>query len=253
MDKGFRNIRDRASSFDDALGRLGKGGVDGSARIAVQIYNGGMMGAGGGIYYLGNPTTFNGPEVEGAGYTPVVDTTTSVAVDVLDGTPSVGDILVATAVGGRWVAEQGGSGSPPTGVTCGACTIPDGTLTLSWVFTDPPAVSGGTGTTTLTQSGPTWYSPVTSYLSTSGTAYVAYTVFCAGGVWQLRIWGASSSLPVPASILNGWTLQFSTWFGDFGSGAGGAEQLSFVCSPLDWTVGANFIGSGFEFQWTITL
>ena len=220
----------------------------------MQIYDGGLMGMGGGIYYLGHPVQFNGAEIEGGPYTPVVDTTTSLAVDVLGGTPSVGDILIATGVGGRWVAERGGGSGPPTGPSCGGCTIPNGNLNLSWIFSAP--LPPQSGSTTLTQLGATWYSPVTTDFNPPYTGYVAYTIFCAGGAWQFRVWGSSTSNPVPASVLNGWSLQFSTWSVDTVHGGGGAPfgvaMNNFVCSPLDWAIGANPVPA-FEYQWTVTL
>jgi hypothetical protein len=117
----LRTLRDRQGAFDDALDRSVGEPPDGAARIAVSIFNGGAMGTSGGLYYLGHPVQLNGPEIEGGSFSPIIDTATTVVVDVLGQAPSVGDILVATGVGGRWVAEKGAGG--------GCCCY--------WVCTDP--------------------------------------------------------------------------------------------------------------------
>jgi hypothetical protein len=75
----------------------------------VQIYNGGAMGAAPDLFYLAYPVELDGTEIESGTATPTADTTQTIVVDVLGHAPSVGDILTAAAVGGRWVAECGGS------------------------------------------------------------------------------------------------------------------------------------------------
>jgi len=77
----------------------------GTARRLVQVYNGGSMPNEPDRYYLTNPVYLNGTEAEGGVGAPSVDTSQTIVVDVLNEAPSVGDYLVAYAVGGRWVAE----------------------------------------------------------------------------------------------------------------------------------------------------
>ena len=51
---------------------------------------------------------------------------------VIGGTPpQAGDLLVALAVGGRWVAESRAGASSPV-LSCSPCNIPKKNLTLSW-------------------------------------------------------------------------------------------------------------------------
>lgn len=57
--------------------------------------------------YLTHPVALDGDEKEGATGIPVVDTGTTLPVVVMRRAPSEGQFLVATAVGGRWVAELG--------------------------------------------------------------------------------------------------------------------------------------------------
>jgi hypothetical protein len=72
-------------------------------------------------FFATNPVSLDCPETEGTPCPPIIDTSTTLLVDFLNGAPAVGDLAVATAVGGRWVAERGGS--KPTKIcalyTCG--------------------------------------------------------------------------------------------------------------------------------------
>jgi hypothetical protein len=100
-----RIIRERQEALQTAVDRAPEMPPDGSARFAGQVFDGGAMGTTGGLYYLTHPVTFGGPEVEGGPWTPLVDTGTTIPVDVIRGVPIPQDILIATAVAGRWVAE----------------------------------------------------------------------------------------------------------------------------------------------------
>ena len=109
-------------------------GPDAGAKLAVEITNGGSIPIYPGAFFLGNPTTFNGTETEGGAYTAVVDTTTTIPVLVLGHVPSVGDILIASATGGRWVAERG---APPQEIECcGAWACYAAAPPETWTVTD---------------------------------------------------------------------------------------------------------------------
>jgi hypothetical protein len=115
-----------------------------AARRLVQIYDGGAMPSSPDHFFLAHPVELDGAEVEGGLATPAVDTSTTIAVDVLWGVPQVGDILTAYAVGGRWVAERSG-GIPPGGHPCSGCSSIPNTLHLS----GPACALGAGGTLDL--------------------------------------------------------------------------------------------------------
>jgi hypothetical protein len=81
--------------------------------------------------FLFSPVRLSGSEIEGAVATMEVDQSRTIPVVVIGGAPPrIGDLLVAVAAGGRWVAEAGGSGT--SSLTCSPCAIPKRSLTLSW-------------------------------------------------------------------------------------------------------------------------
>jgi hypothetical protein len=165
-DQDSRILRLRQERFGRDLDRsVGERSFK-SARILVQIYNGGGMGAAADLYYLGHPVLVTGTESEGGAGTLTVDSTVLVPVVVLEHAPSVGDYLTAYAVGGRWVAERGGAGGPPM-LLCGTCNVPATNLTLSYVNS-----LDGNGSCTLTYDSVhhTWTSPC---LTTIGTVTIA--------------------------------------------------------------------------------
>lgn len=147
-----RVLRERQRAIDQRRDASGAGGrIFGSSRRLVQVYNAGDMPASNDHFFATHPVEINGSETEGGAGTPVVDTSTTLYVDVLGTTvPSVGDILTAYAVGGRWVAERGSGGCG-----CCSCLCPNGdpmphafTFTLSGgditygPFTIPAAACG---------------------------------------------------------------------------------------------------------------
>lgn len=80
--------------------------------------------------YLVNPVRIGGTEREGAAPAFVVDATRQIPVVVIgNAPPQVGQILPALAVGGRWVAESGGS---TPSLNCSPCNLPRQNLTISW-------------------------------------------------------------------------------------------------------------------------
>lgn len=208
--RAARILRDRHATLVDALDRADQSGAPyGTARMAVQIYNGGSMPASAGHFFVGNPVVFTGTEHEGGASGATVDTSTLVCVLVLGTTaPSVGDILTAYAVGGRWVAERGTGSSAGGSVSCSPCSIPASNLTLSWVN---PTLGNGSTTLVYSSSGPSWISGCSNGL--------IYELFCTGGQIELRVvYFTSGTCPTGSSAYcsnlqnspNGLTLQSSS-------------------------------------------
>lgn len=105
-----RLLRDRHAALAAAIDRRSTVPTDGAARQLVQVFNNGAMPTANDHYFSAHPVNVGGEESEGSTPTFDVNTTQVVIVDVLGSTPpSVGDMLVATGVGGRWVAEKGGT------------------------------------------------------------------------------------------------------------------------------------------------
>jgi hypothetical protein len=140
-----RTIRDRLEAFNDELDRRVESS-GGTARVLVQVYNGGSMPTVPERIYFTHPVLVTGAETEGVAATMTVDSATTIPVVVLGHAPSVGDFLTAYAVGGRWVTEQlSKTGSNCYSTVCAPCAIPRADLTIAW--TNPV---GGNGSTTLT-------------------------------------------------------------------------------------------------------
>ena len=148
-----------------------------TARRLVQVYNGGSIPTQAGYVYLTNPVELDGDEIEGGSATANVDATTTIPVVVLWGTPQVGDLLTAYAVGGRWVAERSGTSIQP-GYPCGQCQIPRQNLTVSWTN-----LILGNGATQLVYSG----NPTTQWVSTC-TNQLLYEVICNQSQVEFRVY-----------------------------------------------------------------
>jgi hypothetical protein len=147
-----RILRDRQAAHSDAMDRAaGQQQPYSSARMLVQVYDGGAMPSDPEKVYFTHPVLLTGSETEGAAGMFSVDTATTVPVIVLGHVPSVGDYLTAYAVGGRWVSEEGGS-SGGGFTSCSPCNIPNEDLTITWTN-----VFSGTGSATMMYSpGPQW-------------------------------------------------------------------------------------------------
>jgi hypothetical protein len=104
----------------------------GTPRLLGQVVGGGGMPTGTDLVYLMNPVRLDGGDAEGTTASLTVDGSRNIPVVVIGGTPpQAGDLLVALAVGGRWVAESRAGSSPPV-LNCMPCNIPKKNLTLSW-------------------------------------------------------------------------------------------------------------------------
>ncbi len=104
-----RTLRQRQAAIDAAIDSAeGDRPPFVSARRLVQVYDGGDIPTDPEKVYFTHPVDLDGAEVEGGTATPVADTAVTIPVIVLHKAAVAGDILVATAVGGRWVAEKEG-------------------------------------------------------------------------------------------------------------------------------------------------
>lgn len=153
-----------------------------TARQLVQVYDGGSLPTTAGKFFLSHPVQVTGSENEGE--TPTYDADTDAAVPVLVlGKPAVdGDLLVASSVGGRWVAEKGDT-TPATYsqafiiVCCNGAVYSGRSLTVS-VYNNSDTTllaSGSTSAGGLTLS---WLSggtlPLHLRLSGQSAGYDAY-------------------------------------------------------------------------------
>jgi hypothetical protein len=117
--RAARAIRERQEGRRAAIDRAAGAPTFAAARRLVSVYNGGSMPTQPDHVFLAHPVELDGAEVEGGTASPNVDTSATIPVVVLWDAPQAGDILVASSVGGRWVAERGG-GSRTT-ICVGVC------------------------------------------------------------------------------------------------------------------------------------
>ena len=170
-----RILRDRQTAYTRAADRAEAAAQPhGSARMLVQVYNGGSMASAAERVYFTHPVLVTGSESEGAAGTLAADTATTVPVVLLRGVPSVGDYLTAYAASNRWIAERGGSGGSFT--TCDPCNIPNEDLTISWTN----LITGDGSATMMYTSGPS--------LWTTGCVDegLIFQLNCTGGGFELR-------------------------------------------------------------------
>lgn len=144
----MRSRRGDQAAFADRIDRDDALGVN---RLLVRITTGGSFPTTIDRVFFSVPVTIDCDEVEGA--TPTyTDGDLIVPVIALGPLiPSIGDLVVARAVGGRWVIEKGGSTS--TCVECEPCCIPARNLVVSWVNSQI-----GGGSAVLTWDGSTTWS-----------------------------------------------------------------------------------------------
>ena len=145
----------------------------GTPRFLGQVVGGTGMPTGTGQVYLTNPVRLDGGVAEGTTASLVVDGSRTIPVVVIGGTPpQAGNVLVAMAVGGRWVAESGAS-SPV--LPCSPCNIPKKNLTLSWTNS-----LFGDGSTPLSYASPGhWTSACTNQL--------LFSLACPGSMITLTV------------------------------------------------------------------
>ncbi len=103
-----RILRARAAGLAAALDRAHGLAAPSAARRLVRVYDGGAMPTAPDHFFLGRPVELDGDESEGGAGTPSVDEGSSIPFVALWHAPQPGDLLVISAVGGRWVAEKSG-------------------------------------------------------------------------------------------------------------------------------------------------
>lgn len=90
--------------------------------MLVRLYQEASFPTAGGRYFMARPVAIDGPEAEGGAAALAADEAATIPVLVVGARiPAPGDVLVAHAVGGRWVAESGGSPGDLCGIACPAC------------------------------------------------------------------------------------------------------------------------------------
>jgi hypothetical protein len=185
VDRDARVIRDRQEFLRAAMDRAGRMPPIGAARQLVSVYNGGSMPTQPDHIFLTHPVELDGSEVEGGLASTNVNTSATIPVVVLWGAPQVGDLLVATSVGGRWVAERAVGGRTTICLTVcspaipvygavvtiknGSTTVASGTTGTGGCVTLPVA---GTYTVQVQVGGTSVYSAVRS-LAADGTTTIA--------------------------------------------------------------------------------
>jgi hypothetical protein len=122
VDQDTRVVRNRQGSLCAAID--GAPGVPeiAAARRLVSVYNGGNMPTQPDHVFLTHPVELDGFEVEAGPASTNVDTSATIPVVVLWNAPQVADLLVASSVGGRWVAERSGA------CTVVVCVVQCGTV-----------------------------------------------------------------------------------------------------------------------------
>jgi hypothetical protein len=208
----LRILRNRQAALGRAIDRDLEASPLITARILVQVYNGGAIPTSPDKVYLTHPVELDGTETEGGSANPNVDTSTTIPVVVLWDAPQAGDLLTAYAVGGRWVAERAAP-SGQTGYPCGQCQIPRKNLTVSWTN-----LILGNGSTTLVYSS----SPTTQWISAC-TNQLLYELVCTQNQVEFRVnYFLSGSCPSGQS-------QFCS---TIRSNPSSLTQTNLTCSPF---------------------
>jgi hypothetical protein len=115
-----RILRDRLAALGVDLDAAAPAGVGGAARILLSVFDGGAIPTAADRYFLGHPVALGAAESEGAAPAPAVDAGTVVPFAAIRGVPKAGDLVVATAAGGRWVVDMGSSRVDCRSMLCGA-------------------------------------------------------------------------------------------------------------------------------------
>lgn len=111
-------LRDRLAAIDNALGRLATP-ADGTAYRVFRVYDAGHIPASLPKFFACRPVDVGGTEAEGATATTTEESGVTEYVGVFGGkVPVAGDYLVASIVGGRWLAEHGGQSDRSNCTNC---------------------------------------------------------------------------------------------------------------------------------------
>lgn len=144
-----RDDRNRLVDFRRGLDLRDHLGPTQTARQLLKIFDGGAIPTTVPKVFLGHPVLLDADDTEGASYTASADTSVTIPVVVLGPiVPVADDLVVAHAIGGRWVAGDGGQAPPECEFDCADCSgagIPNKSLLFSWVGS-----GGGSGSVTMT-------------------------------------------------------------------------------------------------------
>jgi hypothetical protein len=91
------------------------------------------------VYSAHRVTGFDSIDQQGATFSADIETTQTMPVVVLGETPNIGDMLICSAVGGRWVCENRGEGPQQSTCTVTICT--DSSACSNGIFTPATGVS----------------------------------------------------------------------------------------------------------------
>jgi hypothetical protein len=220
-----RVLRERQQAHLRALDReTGRRKPFTTARLLVQVYDGGSMGDAADLIYFTHPVLATGAETEGGAAVLTADTATTIPVVVLGHAPAVGDYLTAYAVGGRWVSERGSAG----GLTFCGCVVPTTGVLTSTLFGEfamtyhavgsPFGVPEFTGTRTYTYPG--------NVNCSAATISLTAIILCYEGSWSL-VYG------VLAPEIDGPCTEACPGTSGVAATTGGVLATSVVCAPLN--------------------
>lgn len=172
-----RTLRDRQSSQQYRFDLDTPPNKNGTAKMAVQVFDEGAIPASGDHFFACHPVEFTGDVVEGGAFTATADANTTLYVDFIGSqTPSVDDIAVASLIGGRWVAERGGATPDCSVIKCLPCPLPAKDLQLAWTN-----VITGDGTITLAFDGAAWQSVCSNGVIYSYSCELGFAIFYYSG------------------------------------------------------------------------
>lgn len=243
-----RILRDRLGAHEDRLDTCGSEAVAfSSARLLVQVYNGGAMPSAAEKVYFTHPVLVIGAETEGGAGTFSVDTTTTVPVVMLGGIPSVGDYLIAYSVGGRWVAEKLGC-QVKIHVTCSGTALVGDRVTIT---AGGPTIATGTtdGSGNVALSLP---KPLTNpYLITiTGNSKATFTTtqnLSCGSSYTFDVCAGSGESCTPCNIpQSDLTISWTNLL----DGDGSATMTYSGGGPATWSTGCE--DNGLEFSLSCT-
>ena len=197
-----RILRDRQAAHSDAMDReAGRSSPYSSARMLVQVYDGGSIPSAADRVYFTRPVLATGTETEGGAGTLTVDSATTVPVVVLGRPVVAGDNLIATSLGGRWVAD-GGACSVKIHVTCSVVAVAGDTVTiLKGATTIATGTTDASGNVTLTLPLPLT-NPYT--LTATGGGHPDFTAsqsFACGTTYEIPACGTTTTCS-PCGIPN---------------------------------------------------
>jgi hypothetical protein len=194
-----RILRGRQLALRADLDAARSGGRDLVARRQlVQVVNGGAMPTSPDHFFLGNVVDAGGAEKEGGPPITAANTSTTIPFVVIRGVPSVGDQLVITAVGGRWVGERkGGTGTSICVTSCSPAVPLYGAVIQLWTTGTPSTL-------------------VTSCTTTTSSACCRFTQT---GSYVVKVLVNGSVVNTSTRTLNGGTIVIAL----------GASQANVVC------------------------